>query len=284
MNPRLHAVRTGLRRGVTEFGQQLAKPQEYVFDLMTVAVLLVVLYFLRGHPVPGTSVPLASLALPGLVGALIAFQTITAAAFAVAFEREDGTLLRSRAAPYGVVGYLTGQVVRIPLYTVLVVALLLVPGLFLFDGLTSAGVAGWLTLVWVLVLGLLATLPVGMVLGALAANPRTVSAGLFLVNAGLIAISGIFYPITALPGWVHWIAQVFPFYWLGLGMRHALLPDAAAAVELGGSWHPLATVGVLAAWSVAGLALAPAVLRRMTRRTSGASVEAGRRMAAQRVG
>ena len=44
---------------------------------------------------------------------------------------------------------------------------------------------------------------------------------------GLIAISGIFYPITALPGWLQWIAQVFPVYWLGLGMRSALLPDAA---------------------------------------------------------
>jgi ABC-2 type transport system permease protein len=67
-------------------------------------------------------------------------------------------------------------------------------------------------------------------------------------------------------------------------MRHALLPDAASAAELGASWHPLATVAVLAAWSVAGLALAPAVLRRMTRRTSGASVEASRLSAAQRVG
>jgi ABC-2 type transport system permease protein len=284
MNPTLHAARTGLRRGVTEFGQQLAKPQEYLFDLLTVAALLVVLYFLRGHPVPGTSLPLASVALPGLVGALIAFQTLTAAAFTVSFEREDGTLLRARAAPYGVLGYLTGQVVRIPLYTLLTIVLLLVPGLFLFDGLAGAGASGWLTFVWVLVLGLLATLPVGMVLGAIANNPRTVSAGLFLVNVGLIAISGIVYPIAALPGWVHIIAQVFPFYWLGLGMRHALLPDAASAVELGGSWHPLATFGVLAAWSALGLALAPAVLRRMTRRTSGASVEAGRRLAAQRVG
>jgi ABC-2 type transport system permease protein len=284
MSPALHAVRTGLRRGVTEFGQQLAKPQEYVFDLLTVAVLLVVLYFLRGHAIPGMALPLASFALPSLVGALVAFNTVTAAAFAVSFEREDGTLLRSRAAPYGVVGYLTGQVVRIPLYTVLVIVLLLMPGLFLFEGMASTGAGGWLTLVWVLALGLLATLPIGMVLGALASNPRTVSAGLFLVNAGLIAISGIFVPITALPGWVHPIAQIFPFYWLGLGMRHALLPGSAAAAELGGSWHPLGTVAVLAAWSVAGLVLAPAVLRRMTRRTSGASVEAGRHNAAQRLG
>jgi ABC-2 type transport system permease protein len=83
MSPPLHAVRTGLRRGFTEFGQQLAKPQEYVFDLLTVAVLLIVLYFLRGIAIPGVSLSLAAIALPGLVGGLIAFQTITTAAFAV---------------------------------------------------------------------------------------------------------------------------------------------------------------------------------------------------------
>ncbi len=77
---------------------------------------------------------------------------------------------------------------------------------------------------------------------------------------------------------------MFPFYWLGLGMRSALLPDAAAAVELSGSWQHLETVAVLGAWAVVGLVLAPVVLRRMARRESGASVEAGRQQAAQRIG
>ena len=135
-----------------------------------------------------------------------------------------------------------------------------------------------------LVIGLLATLPLGMAFGALASNPRIVGQIVGLGGAGLIAISGIFYPISALPGWLHPIAQVFPFYWLGLGMRSALLPDAAAAVELTGSWRPLATVVVLGAWAVVGLVLAPVLLRRMARRVSGASVEAGRQQAAQRIG
>src|SRR3712207_8278545 len=36
---------------------------------------------------------------------------------------------------------------------------ILVPGFLLFDGLMSEGAQGWLTFAWVLVLGLLATLP-----------------------------------------------------------------------------------------------------------------------------
>jgi ABC-2 type transport system permease protein len=46
---------------------------------------------------------------------------------------------------------------------------------------------------------------------------------------------------------LQWAGQVFPVYWLGLGMRSALLPNAMAAVEVGHSWRHLATFGVLSA-------------------------------------
>jgi ABC-2 type transport system permease protein len=64
-------------------------------------------------------------------------------------------------------------------------------------------------------------------------------------------------------------------------MRAARLPDAAAAVELGQSWRHLETAGMLTAWTVAGLVIAPFVLRRMARRETGsllaARARAGRR-------
>ncbi len=63
----------------------------------------------------------------------------------------------------------------------------------------------------------------GAILGPLISSPR--GAGYMSIPVMvLIAISGIFYPITALPEWLQWVAQVFPIYWLGLGMRSALLP------------------------------------------------------------
>ena len=66
-------------------------------------------------------------------------------------------------------------------------------------------------------------------------------------------------------------------------MRSALLPDELAAVEIGHSWRHLETLGVLGAWAVVGLVLAPIVLRRMARRESGSSVAARREKAMQRV-
>jgi ABC-2 type transport system permease protein len=79
-----------------------------------------------------------------------------------------------------------------------------------------------------------------------------------------------------MPGWLQGVAQVFPLYWLGHGVRAALLPDAAAAAELGGEWRLWEAAGVIGAWAVVGMLVAPAVLRRMARRESGSTVQASR--------
>jgi ABC-2 type transport system permease protein len=61
-----------------------------------------------------------------------------------------------------------------------------------------------------------------------------------------------------------------------------MLPGYAAAVELGQSWRHLETVGVLGIWAIAGLVVAPIVLRRMARGESGSKVAAPREKAMQR--
>jgi ABC-2 type transport system permease protein len=129
---------------------------------------------------------------------------------------------------------------------------------------------------------LVACLLLGAILGSLFSTPRNMGLIILPIMA-LIATSGIFYPITNFPTWLQGLAQVFPIYWLGLGMRSALLPGDLAAVEFGHSWRHIETFGVLGAWAVIGLVVAPIVLRRMARRESGSSVAARREKALQRV-
>jgi ABC-2 type transport system permease protein len=193
-------------------------------------------------------------------------------------DREDGTLLRAKAIPNGLLGYLIGKVVNISAQIVLTVAATLTLGAFLVTGLTIDDPGNWLTLAWVFGLGLLATLTLGAVLGSLFPDTRA-TALILLALGALAAISGIFYPITHLPALLQWVGQVFPLYWLGLGMRSALLPHTMAAVEIGHTWRHLATFGVLMAWAITGLGLAPIVMRRMARRESGSRVAARREKA-----
>ncbi|MCA2222596.1 ABC transporter permease [Nonomuraea aurantiaca] len=283
MNPTLHAVRLGLARGWIETRHTLVSRQEIGFTVVTSAAMIVVMYFQRDATLPGTSISLAAVTLPGVLGMLAAFNGLLSAVGGLAVEREDGTLLRAKALPQGMVGYLVGRIVLVSLTTLTRVLVVLVGGLVLIPSLAHTPPSGWLTMVWVLLLGLTATLPLGAVIGSLVTNPQTAAGLSMLLTGGLAAVSGIFYPLSALAGWLQALAHVFPLYWLGLGMRSALSP-AGAAAEIGGSWHTLETIGVLGAWSVAGLLLAPPILRRMARRESGSLMQMRRDRALQRIG
>jgi ABC-2 type transport system permease protein len=284
MDPAVYAVWLGFERGWREFRHALTKPDSIGFSLVTAAAAAVVLYFQRGSTVAGGEVSLAMATLPGLLGMVVALGGCLGAAGTLAVEREDGTLLRMKAVPHGMTGYLVGQVVSTSLNTLRNLIIVLVAGLCLVPDLLSAPVSGWLLLFGVLILGLLATLPWGAVIGSLVRSPNTAFALTMLPIMGLTAISGTFYPISAVPGYLQGVAQAFPIYWLGLGMRSALLPDSAVGAELGDSWRTLATVGMLGLWAAAGLLLAPVILRRMARRESGSAMAARREEAAQRVG
>jgi ABC-2 type transport system permease protein len=283
MNPTMVAIQAGVRRGGIEFRQTLTNFQDLWNYIFLPAIFLVVMYFLRGRSVPGTDFSLSAMTIPSVFGMQVVFAGLIMVATVLIMEREDGTLLRAKATPNGMLGYLVGKIVQISGMSLVSVVTILVPGALLFGGLKLASPGAWFTLIWMLLLGLLATMPMGAVLGSLFSSPTSLGF-VFVPIMGLIAISGIFYPITAFPVWLQWIGQVFPVYWTGLGMRSAFLPDALAVVEIGGSWRHLETVGVLGIWAVIGLVLAPIVLRRMARRESGSTVDARREKAMQRAG
>jgi ABC-2 type transport system permease protein len=281
MNPTTAAIHAGWRRGLIELRQSVTNGQDLFGHLFWPAVLLIVMFFLRDNNVNGLR--LGSLMLPSVLGMNLAMNGLIGIGQYLAVDREDGTLLRAKATPNGLLGYLVGKIVLLAGVLLGGLLLVLIPGSFFVDGLTLGSPGSWLSLIGVVLLGMLATLPFGAIFGSLVTSPRSLGA-FMLPMSGFIAISGIFYPITAMPGWLQWVAQVSPIYWLGLGMRSALLPDSAVAVELGHSWRHLETVGVLGIWAAIGLLLAPVVLRRMARRESGSSVLARRERALQRVG
>lgn len=283
MNARTAALRSGLARGWIEFKQTWTNADDVVGQCVFVVLFLGTLFFMRNATLPGTSFSLGAATVPSVLGAGIVFQGLTGAAGHLAIDREDGTLLRAKATPNGMLAYLIGKTTTLSLAQLTGLLAVLIPCLFLFPTLAPGGVWSYLHLLAVLLIGFFATMPIGAALGSLTNSARSVGL-ITLPVMGLGAISGIFYPITALPEWVQGIAQVFPMYWLGLGMRSALLPDSAVVVEIGQSWRPLPTLAVLVAWSVIGLALAPVLLRRMARREAGSSVAQRREKAMQRVG
>jgi ABC-2 type transport system permease protein len=276
-------LRTGVARGGIELRQTLTTGTDLFAYLFPAVLLLGTVFFMRNAHVPGTSFSLGASTLPSILGMGLAFGGLMTVSQQLVVEREDGTLLRAKATPNGMGGYLIGKAVVVGGMTLLSLLLQLIPGLFLVGGSLHVSATGWLILVGLIPLAFLATMPIGAVIGSLFENPRNMGLAILPIF-GLVAISGIFYPITALPGWLQGVAQLFPMYWLGLGMRSVFLPDSLAAVELTHSWRHLETFGVLAIWVVLGLTLAPAILRRMARRESGSAVAARRERAMATMG
>jgi ABC-2 type transport system permease protein len=259
----------------------LKSPQDQGFYLFTSLAVLLYLFFNRDNEIEGTTLSYPTVALPSILGGLLVFSLVIGPAYSLAMEREDGTLLRAKAVPRGIVGHVTGHIVLNSLSLIPSFLVILIPGAFLFENMMQNGWQGWATVAWVVLLGLLATLPIGMVIGSLVPGVQKVGTWGMLPILVLLGISGIFAPIQGLWEWVQRVSQVFPMYWVGLGMRSAFLPEGAAVLEIGESWRTLETVAVLGAWAVAGAFVAPIVLRRMARRQSGSTVEAAKEQALQ---
>ena len=269
--PRVHAARLGLRRGLADFRNMLRAPDDMAWNVVIGVALLVYLVTQRHVEVPGAGgATLPDLAMPGIVAAVVVFGMVMGPAFALSADVEDGTLLRLRTTPRGTTTYTVGVVLAQVLGALPMFVILLAPWALLLGDPMHRGVAGWAALVGWIVLGTLATLPVGIVGGALAGRTTRVLLLVMAPVVALSAVSGVFGPQTV-PGWASGVVQVFPLYWLAHGLRSTTLPPGAEGLEVGGAWHPEIAALVLVAWAVVGLVAAPAVLRRTAaRQTAGA--------------
>ncbi|MGO4425086.1 ABC transporter permease, partial [Streptomyces sp. MCAF7] len=163
MNPGTAALRVGWSRGVIELRQSFTNGAELLSHLLWPVLMLTAMYFMRDTTLAG-GLLLGSMALPSILGMNAAMGMVTMSQLLTA-DREDGTLLRAKATPHGMRGYLVGKVVSVAGGLLADLAILLLPGLLLIDGLAVGSADSWLTVVWVLALGMLATLPLGAVLG-----------------------------------------------------------------------------------------------------------------------
>lgn len=283
MSPRLHAAKVGVRRGWHEFVIGLRSPQDQGFYVGMGLGALALMWFNRDETFEGTPLTLPQVALPSLLAGIVMFAIVVGPAYALALEREDGTLLRSRVAPYGLHGYLIG-VGTLTVVSLLPLLMIVLGGsALLFTDAVPADASRWALVVVTLLLGILANLPLGFAIGALVRRIQQVTTWGMLPIIGLAWISGIFGSMAGLWDWVQILAQVFPMYWLGHLMRYAFLPEAAVAGELYTAWRIGPGIAVLVAWTVLGSVLATVLVRRMARRQSGAAVAEARDQAAHQL-
>ncbi|WP_261802123.1 ABC transporter permease [Streptomyces sp. ISID311] len=270
--------RAGLQRGRIELRHLLRNRKEFSGHLINIVVALLLADNISGK-VPGTHIPMAHLTLAGFSAYLLFQIGLVNLPQILVTEREEGTLLRLRATPGGIPAYLIAKSLLVVVMAFGTLLVLLGAAAVLVDGPLPHGPGGWLTLLWVSALGLLAVVPLGAAIGAVLPNPREALALIMLPTLALLVTSGAMFPLSSLPDVVQKIASVFPLKWMAQGLRSALLPDSARAAELAGSWELPTVALILSAWAVIGFLLAVPLLRRATRRESGSRLSESHRKA-----
>ena len=66
----------------------------------------------------------------------------------------------------------------------------------------------------------------------------------FMAQGVMLVVSGVYYPVSVLPGWMQAISTISPATYALRGIRHAILDGAAPAAVWGDIW-PLLVIGVV---------------------------------------
>ena len=67
----------------------------------------------------------------------------------------------------------------------------------------------------------------------------------FVAQGMMLAVSGVYYPVSVMPGWMQAIAKISPATYALRGIRHAIL-DGAGITSLWGDIWPLIIIGLIA--------------------------------------
>ena len=162
----------------------------------------------------------------------------------IAWERWEGTIEYTFMAPVSRLTHMVGQTLFSLVYGLFHTAVILgVVALFFRLDLSEANLLGGMV---VLLAGSLSFIGLGMVASVLPLLfPERGAQMTHVIQAGLLLISGVYFPVSVLPGWMQPLTRLSPATYVLEGMRAALL-DGASTVGLGMYVGRLLAIGVFA--------------------------------------
>jgi ABC-2 type transport system permease protein len=223
-------------------------PESAFFSFaMPLGVLLIFGATTVNEQVPGRSdVDVITLFVPGILAFAVVVIAYGNLAATIALQRADGVLKRLRATPLNPSLYLGGQLLSVLVTALLISLATVVLGGLVFGALPRAEAIPQLLVI--LALGIACFAALGL---AISAAIRTADSAGAITNGTylpLAMVSGMFSVALRLPATLDVIIGAFPLKALADGLRSTYDPAAHGL--------PVSNAIVLAAWTVAGIALA----------------------------
>jgi ABC-2 type transport system permease protein len=227
--------------GVVERNSYLVKRYgwwELAFFIWTVANTLTIVFIAKGVEATGGTLDVERQTASLLIGAVIwaylgiVFEILTET---VAWERWEGTIEYTFMAPLPRAVHLLGMGAFAVLFGVVAI----------FFGLSFSD-ADFGAALLLLAVASVSFVGVGMVTAVLPLVSPEKGAQLgFIAQGLLLVVSGVYYPVDVMPGWMQAIATISPATYALHGIRAAVLDGAGVGAVWGDLW-PLMLLGVVA--------------------------------------
>lgn len=210
-------------RALTEAGARASlRDLSTLFFTFAFPLLFLVVFGLifSGQDVEETGRPYIDYIAPGVLSWGVANAAVFGVAFTLMQWRRDDLLRLIRMTPTSLWSVLGSRYV-LALFTGLVQAVL-------FVGVAMLPVFGlrldtaWPLSVPVLVLGITAFLAIGAVVGTYCNTPEAVAAVANFLMVPMAFLSGSFFPLDAMPGWLQHASWALPLRYLNDGMGDAI--------------------------------------------------------------
>ncbi|MBM3677253.1 MAG: ABC transporter permease [Actinobacteria bacterium] len=198
---------------------------DVAFFVWTVANTLTIVFIAEGIELAGGQFDVQRATTTLLVGAVvwaylgIIFEFMTET---VGWERWEGTIEYTFMAPLSRVMHLGGSGLFAVIYGLVRACLLFAVVSLFFD--LSLGDANYLAALALLVIASISFFGIGMMTAVLPlVSPEKGMQLGFVAQGMLLVVSGVYYPVDVLPGWMQWLAKLSPATYALEGIRDAIL-------------------------------------------------------------
>ena len=235
--------------GVVERNWYLVKRYiwwELAFFLWTVANTLTIVFIAKGIEASGVDVDVNALTTKLLIGAVIwaylgiIFEILTET---VAWERWEGTIEYTFMAPLSRPVHLFGMGAFAVVYGIVRAVLLF--GVVAAFFTLHVPHANYIAALVLLVVASISFIGIGMMTAVLPLiSPEKGTQLGFVAQGLLLVVSGVYYPVSVLPGWMQVLAKFSPATYALRGCRAAIL-DGAGITDLWSDIWPLIVIGIV---------------------------------------
>jgi ABC-2 type transport system permease protein len=219
---------------------------DIAFFVWTLANTLTIVFIAKGVEAAGGQIDVERTTTILLIGAIIwaylgiIFEILTET---VAWERWEGTIEYTFMAPVSRPVHLGGMGVFAIAYGLVRAVFLFLVVAFFFD--LEMPQADFTAALVVLAVASISFVGIGMMTAVmpLISPEKGVQLG-FIAQGVLLVVSGVYYPVDVLPGWMQALAVISPATYALEGIRHAILDGAGVGAVWGDIW-PLIVIGAV---------------------------------------